>query len=227
GAAPIRAGRRGTARALPRIEGRNEIRRREVESPRRSGRSRVQCHWSCGRGCRRGSRSARRRRCAAHRTRRRRRRNAARSRTPRWCSRAPAPARRDVRPRTLGLPTRAGTDYAWSLEFATLHPREVEAMRNQALAVIVAIVLGACAPSATPAATQQASSAATGAPEPSVSITFWHGQSGVLGDRLNDLITKFNASHKVQVQGTFQGTYDQLYQKIVSAIQAGSVPDMA
>ena len=100
-------------------------------------------------------------------------------------------------------------------------------MRNQALAVIVAIVLGACAPSATPAATQQASSAATGAPEPSVSITFWHGQSGVLGDRLNDLITKFNASHKVQVQGTFQGTYDQLYQKIVSAIQAGSVPDMA
>src|SRR2546422_2903770 len=106
-------------------------------------------------------------------------------------------------------------------------PREVEAMRNQALAVVVALVLSACAPSATPAATQPSPSAATAAPEPSVSITFWNGQSGVLGDRLNDLITKFNGTHKIQVQGTFQGTYDQLYQKIVSAIQAGSVPDMA
>src|SRR5438552_592934 len=100
-------------------------------------------------------------------------------------------------------------------------------MVHKVYALFLALLLASCGPSATPPATQQTSSAATAAPEPSVSITFWHGQSGVLGDRLNDLITKFNASHKVQVQGTFQGTYDQLYQKIVSAIQAGSVPDMA
>lgn len=96
-----------------------------------------------------------------------------------------------------------------------------------ALAVFVAVVLGACGPAATPTASQQPASSGTAAPEPAVTITFWHGQSGVLGDRLNELIAKFNASHKVQVQGTFQGTYDQLYQKVVSAIQAGSVPDMA
>lgn len=100
-------------------------------------------------------------------------------------------------------------------------------MRHRAVAVFVALVLSACAPGGIPTATQQPTSAATAAPEPAVTITFWHGQSGVLGDRLNDLITKFNASHKVQVQGTFQGNYDQLYQKVVSAIQAGSVPDMA
>ena len=100
-------------------------------------------------------------------------------------------------------------------------------MRTFALAAALALALGACAPGAGPAASQQPSTAATAAPEPNVTITFWHGQSGVLGDRLNELISKFNASHKIQVQGTFQGNYDQLYQKIVSAIQAGSVPDMA
>src|SRR6266545_8215304 len=49
----------------------------------------------------------------------------------------------------------------------------------------------------------------------------------VLGDRLTELIIKFNGSHKVQVNAQFQGTYDQLYQKVVSAIKAGSVPDLA
>src|SRR3989449_1484023 len=96
-------------------------------------------------------------------------------------------------------------------------------MRIHVFIVLAALLLASCGPSATPTAIQPQ----TVAPEPAVSITFWNGQSGVLGDRLNDLIAKFNASHKMQVQGTFQGNYDQLYQKIVSAIQAGSVPDMA
>jgi ABC-type glycerol-3-phosphate transport system substrate-binding protein len=94
-------------------------------------------------------------------------------------------------------------------------------------AVFLALLLVSCGPAASPSPSGQPTSNATAAPEPAVSITFWHGQSGVLGDRLNELITKFNASHKIQVQGAFQGTYDQLYQKIVSAIQAGTVPDMA
>lgn len=107
-------------------------------------------------------------------------------------------------------------------------------MRLRVCSVVVAILLTACgagaAPNASPtqstaAATQ--SSAATVAPEPAVTITFWDGQSGVLGDRLKELIKKFNSTHKIQVQETFQGTYDQLYQKVVSAIQAGTVPDMA
>lgn len=97
-------------------------------------------------------------------------------------------------------------------------------MRSSALSLVLAVLLWACAPGGTPA---PAPVAQTAGPEPAVTVTFWHGQSGVLGDRLSDLITKFNSSHKIQVTAQFQGNYDQLYQKVVSAIQAGSVPDMA
>ncbi|TME62811.1 MAG: ABC transporter substrate-binding protein [Chloroflexi bacterium] len=100
-------------------------------------------------------------------------------------------------------------------------------MVHKVYALFLALLLASCGPAASPSPTEQPTSNATAAPEPAVTITFWHGQSGVLGDRLNELIAKFNSSHKIQVQGAFQGTYDQLYQKIVSAIQAGSVPDMA
>ena len=93
--------------------------------------------------------------------------------------------------------------------------------------IAVALVASACAGGAGPSTQATQVLQGTPAPEPAVTISFWHGQSGVLGERLNDLISKFNASHKTQVTGTFQGMYDQLYQKIVSAIQAGSVPDMA
>ena len=93
--------------------------------------------------------------------------------------------------------------------------------------IAVALVASACAGGAGPSTQAPQPAQGTPAPEPAVTISFWHGQSGVLGDRLNDLVSKFNASHKTQVTGTFQGMYDQLYQKIVSAIQAGSVPDMA
>lgn len=103
---------------------------------------------------------------------------------------------------------------------------------TRSLVLLATILVAACAPGAAPApsqpaATAAASAAATAAPEPAVSITFWHGQSGVLGDRLKELVDRFNSTHKIQVQQQFQGNYDQLYQKVVSAIQAGSVPDMA
>src|SRR5256712_3656483 len=94
-------------------------------------------------------------------------------------------------------------------------------------ALLLALLLASCGPAASPSPTAQPTGNASAAPEPAVTVTFWHGQSGVLGDRLSELIAKFNSTHKVQVTGQFQGTYDQLYQKVVSAIQAGSVPDMA
>jgi ABC-type glycerol-3-phosphate transport system substrate-binding protein len=95
-------------------------------------------------------------------------------------------------------------------------------VRKFGFTAALVVVLAACGPSTTTAPTSQ-----TAGPEPAVAITFWHGQSGVLGDRLKQLIDKFNGSHKVQVNAQFQGSYDQLYQKVVSAIQAGSVPDLA
>lgn len=110
-------------------------------------------------------------------------------------------------------------------------------MRALSIGVLAAFVMAACggtaappagttAPSAAPA-TQAAATAKTAAPEPAVTIQFWHGQSGVLGERLQALIDKFNSTHKIQVKATFQGNYDQLYQKVVSGLQAGSVPDLA
>ena len=102
-------------------------------------------------------------------------------------------------------------------------------MRRSFLLLSV-ILIGSCAPGGAPAApSQPAVSAGTAAPEPAVTVTFWHGQSGVLGDRLKVLVDKFNASHKIQVESTFQGSYtnNELYQKIISAIQAGNPPDMA
>jgi ABC-type glycerol-3-phosphate transport system substrate-binding protein len=109
-------------------------------------------------------------------------------------------------------------------------------MRLRSLSAALAIVLAACGAS-TPVATSgpssapiaSASAAATAAPEPAVTITFWHGQSGVLGDRLKALIDKFNSTHKIQVNATFQGSYtnNELQTKLISAAQAGSPPDMA
>jgi ABC-type glycerol-3-phosphate transport system substrate-binding protein len=73
------------------------------------------------------------------------------------------------------------------------------------------------------------SASPTPAPEEAVTITFWHGQSGVLGQRLQTLIDQFNSTHKIQVTASFEGSYTsgQLQQKIVAAIQAGNPPDLA
>ncbi len=95
-------------------------------------------------------------------------------------------------------------------------------MIQRRLAVIgsvFALVLAACG--------AQPSAPATPAPEEAVTITFWHGQSGVLGERLKAQIAVFNSTHKVQVDAAFQGSYDDLFKKIIAAIQAGNPPDMA
>ncbi len=74
-----------------------------------------------------------------------------------------------------------------------------------------------------------APASATPAPEEAVTITFWHGQSGVLGQRLQALVDQFNSAHKIHVNASFEGSYTsgQLQQKIVAAIQAGTPPDLA
>ncbi len=74
---------------------------------------------------------------------------------------------------------------------------------------------------------QPSASAPAAAPEEAVNITFWHGQSGVLGERLKTLVSQFNSSHKIQVEASFQGNYTELYQKVIAAIQAGTPPTLA
>lgn len=80
----------------------------------------------------------------------------------------------------------------------------------------------AATPTAQPAA--QGASSGTG----KVSVTFWHGNSGVLGDELKKMGDRFNAANgKVAVNLVFSGDYNALNQKLLAAIQAGNPPDTA
>lgn len=61
-----------------------------------------------------------------------------------------------------------------------------------------------------------------------VTVSFWHGNSGVLGDELKKMGDRFNASNpKVSVDPIFSGDYNALRQKLLAAIQAGTPPDAA
>ena len=56
-------------------------------------------------------------------------------------------------------------------------------------------------------------------------IQFWHSMSGALGDRVNELSTRFNASQSdYKVVPVFKGTYDESMAAAIAAFRAGSAP---
>src|SRR3970040_39464 len=58
-----------------------------------------------------------------------------------------------------------------------------------------------------------------------VTITFWHGMSGVLNPAIDELTNDFNKLNPgIVVNGQYQGTYGTLNQKLVAAVAAGSPP---
>ncbi|MGE6227769.1 ABC transporter substrate-binding protein [Paenibacillus chitinolyticus] len=60
-----------------------------------------------------------------------------------------------------------------------------------------------------------------------VKITFWHSMSGELGTVTDKLISDFNASQKdVQVEGIFQGTYDESLNKMKASMDSKSGPSL-
>src|SRR4029453_6910370 len=73
-------------------------------------------------------------------------------------------------------------------------------------------------------------------PEPStsggahgpVTIEFWHGQQQAAAKSLTQLVDDFNASHSdVQVNASSGGvTVDDMLPKVISAIAAGTYPDV-
>lgn len=106
-----------------------------------------------------------------------------------------------------------------------------------------ALVLAACAPSATPAPTSvpatsapaQATKApatavpATAAPSSKapVKVVYWRSISGAGGDAQEELAKRFNAAQtSVQVEVQYQGTYPELQQKLQAALAARSTPDI-
>jgi sn-glycerol 3-phosphate transport system substrate-binding protein len=60
-------------------------------------------------------------------------------------------------------------------------------------------------------------------------IAFWHAMGGNLGETVvKAFVNTFNASRKdIQVEAQFQGTYDELINKIRASIQSSSVPAAA
>ena len=58
-----------------------------------------------------------------------------------------------------------------------------------------------------------------------VEVQFWHAMSGALGDRVNDLATRFNAQQKeVKVVAVFKGSYDETLAAGIAAFRAKNPP---
>lgn len=61
-----------------------------------------------------------------------------------------------------------------------------------------------------------------------VKVTFWHAMNGPYKAALDDIITDFNESHpEYQVEGTSQGSYSALQQKLTAAAKAKTMPTIA
>jgi sn-glycerol 3-phosphate transport system substrate-binding protein len=60
-------------------------------------------------------------------------------------------------------------------------------------------------------------------------INFWYGFSGVLGDRMVELIKRFNETNGqgITVTGLAQGNYEETAQNLVLSLQDGTNPDIA
>src|SRR3989337_3785328 len=58
-----------------------------------------------------------------------------------------------------------------------------------------------------------------------VTITFWHGMSGVLNPAIDELTNDFNKLNPgIAVQALYQGGYRTLNQKLIAAVAAGQPP---
>jgi multiple sugar transport system substrate-binding protein len=61
-----------------------------------------------------------------------------------------------------------------------------------------------------------------------IQLTLWHTQSGTNQEKLNAIIDAFNASQpSVRLMPEYQGNYDDLYKKQMTAISAGQMPELA
>jgi sn-glycerol 3-phosphate transport system substrate-binding protein len=56
-------------------------------------------------------------------------------------------------------------------------------------------------------------------------ITFWHANTGFLGDRTNDLVNKFNASQsEYEVKATYKGSYPETLTAAIAAYRSKTPP---
>ena len=89
------------------------------------------------------------------------------------------------------------------------------------------VVATACSGAASPApALTTADIELSGSP---IALTLWHTQTGVNAAALQAMVDRFNSTNGKGITVTlqYQGSYTQLYQKNLSAIQAGALPELA
>lgn len=101
-------------------------------------------------------------------------------------------------------------------------------MRKGALAVLTAVLLGACGGGETGGQPSSPLDNATPPTRP-VEVSFWHGfAAGANQDATNALVQKFNDAHRgeIHVSAVYQGTYDDTLAKLKTAIQAGQAAQL-
>lgn len=58
-------------------------------------------------------------------------------------------------------------------------------------------------------------------------VEFWHAMGGALGERVDELVKKFNDSQKdYVVKATFKGTYDEVLNGMIAAYRAKRAPEI-
>jgi sn-glycerol 3-phosphate transport system substrate-binding protein len=66
-----------------------------------------------------------------------------------------------------------------------------------------------------------------GAVQAQVEIQWWHSMGGALGEKVNDLTNKFNASQKdYKVVAVYKGSYPESMTAAIAAFRAGNAPDI-
>ena len=66
-----------------------------------------------------------------------------------------------------------------------------------------------------------------GGAQAATEIQWWHAMTGALGDRVNDIANKFNASQsEFKVVPVFKGSYPETMTAAIAAYRSGKAPDI-
>ncbi|WP_068775870.1 ABC transporter substrate-binding protein [Paenibacillus sp. FJAT-26967] len=93
-------------------------------------------------------------------------------------------------------------------------------------AAMVSGVLAGCSGQENPGEVQGSEKAPTNAAG-KTTVQFWHSLGGKNGDYMSGMIKRFNESQdKIEVVGTFQGSYDETVTKLQQSVAAKTGPDI-
>jgi len=103
------------------------------------------------------------------------------------------------------------------------------------LLAVSLMVLVSCTPVQQQAAQEEAAQEAVEAQEEMaegaagevIELEFWHAMGGDLGEVVDTLVARFNESQDgIQVTATYQGSYDDTYNALLAAFDAGTEPNI-